>query len=174
MEALGYCLSPHMVDAADHGVAQHRQLMFIFAARAKRPLLLNLRKREHVPASSFIDFTAGSWQPIEKPGRAANTLARVAAGRRVHGERFIGSYYGAERGGRSIHRPAETVTTRDRHAIVGGDRIRMCSAQECGAAMGFPADYKLPAQHQLAVHMPGNAICPPAARDVILALREGA
>jgi DNA (cytosine-5)-methyltransferase 1 len=174
MESLGYCLSPHVVDAADHGVAQHRERLFIVAARAKRPLLLNLRQREHVPASSFIDFTAGSWQPIEKPGRAANTLARVAAGRRVHGERFISSYYGAERGGRSIHRPVGTVTTRDRHAIVDGDRMRMFSAQECRAAMGFPADYKLPAQHRLAVHMLSNAVCPPAARDVILALKEAA
>ena len=86
----------------------------------------------------------------------------------------ISSYYGAERGGRSIHRPVGTVTTRDRHAFVDGDRMRMFSAQECRAAMGFPADYKLPAQHRLAVHMLGNAVCPPAAHDVILALKEAA
>jgi DNA (cytosine-5)-methyltransferase 1 len=92
----------------------------------------------------------------------------------VHGERLISSYYGAERGGQSIHRPAGTVTKRDRHAIVGGDRMCMFSAQECRAAMGFPTDDKLPAQHQLAVHMLRNAVCPPAARDVILAFREGA
>ncbi|SMP72791.1 C-5 cytosine-specific DNA methylase [Noviherbaspirillum suwonense] len=77
MEALGYCLSPHVVDTADHGVTQHRERLFIVAARAKRPLLLNLRKREHVPASSFIDFTAGSWHPIEKP---ATTAPNAAAG----------------------------------------------------------------------------------------------
>jgi DNA (cytosine-5)-methyltransferase 1 len=88
-----------------------------------------------------MDFAAGRWQPIEKPGRAVNTLARIAAGRRVHGERFISSYYGAERGGRSIHRPVGTVTTRDWHAIVDGDRMRMFSAQECRAAMGFPANH---------------------------------
>jgi DNA (cytosine-5)-methyltransferase 1 len=173
MEALGYRLSPHVVDAADYGVAQHRGGCSS-SPRAKRLLLLNLCKREHVPASSFIDFTAGSLQPIEKPGRAANTLARVAAGRRVHGERFISSYYGTERGGRAIHRPVGTVITRDRHAIVDGDRLRMFSAQECRAAMGFPADYKLPAQHRLAVHMLGNAVARPAARDVILALEETA
>jgi hypothetical protein len=69
---------------------------------------------------------------------------------------------------------AGTVTTRNRHAIVGGDRMRMFSAQECRAAMGFPAYYELPAQHQLAVHMLRNAVCPPATRDITLALTEAA
>lgn len=174
MDALGYALTPMIVDAADHGAPQHRERLFIVAARAKHPLMIELEKRAHVPASSFIDFGAGNWQPIEKPGRAANTLARVAAGRRVHGERFISSYYGAEKGGRSLDRPVGTITTRDRHAIVDGNRMRMFSAQECRAAMGFPADYILPARHSDAVHMLGNAVCPPAARDVITAMLEAA
>lgn len=172
MEALGYCLSLHIVDAADHGVPQHRERLFIVMVRAKHPLLLRLPQRDHVPASSFIDFESGNWQPIMKPGRAPNTIARISEGRRVHGERFISSYYGNERGGRSIHRPAGTITTRDRHAIIDGDRMRMFSAQECRAAMGFPSDYKLPAQHRLAVHMLGNAVAPPAACGVITALKE--
>jgi len=172
MEALGYCLSPHIIDAADHGVPQHRERLFIVATRSSRPIMLRFPVREYVPASSFIDFGFGNWQPIDKPGRAANTLARITEGRRVHGDRFISSYYGNERGGRSIHRPIGTVTTRDRHAIVDGDRMRMFSAQECRAAMGFPDDYKLPKQHKLAVHMLGNAVPPPVARDVIKALME--
>lgn len=172
MDALGYCMTPMIVDAANHGAPQHRTRLFIAGVRAKHPLMLDLPKREHVPASSFIDFGTGSWQPIEKPGRAAATLDRIAAGRRVHGERFISSYYGNEKGGRSIARPIGTITTRDRHAIIDGDRMRMLSAQECRAAMGFPADYILPAAHRDAVHMLGNAVCPPAARDVITAILE--
>jgi DNA (cytosine-5)-methyltransferase 1 len=174
MHALGYCMTPMIVDAADHGAPQHRERLFIVAARAAHPIMIDLVKREHVPASSFIDFGAGKWQPIEKPGRATNTLERIAAGRRVHGDRFISSYYGAEQGGRSMHRPVGTITTRDRHAIVDGDRMRMFSAQECRAAMGFPADYILPAAHRDAVHMLGNAVCPPAARDLIAAMLEAA
>lgn len=174
MEALGYCLAPHIIDAADHGVPQHRERLFIVATRSKHPLMLQFPVRDRVPASSFIDFEAGNWQPVRKPGRAPNTLARIAAGRRVHGDRFISSYYGNEKGGRSISRPVGTITTRDRHAIIDGDRMRMFSAQECRAAMGFPADYILPAKHSDAVHMLGNAVCPPAARDVILALKEAA
>jgi DNA (cytosine-5)-methyltransferase 1 len=174
MDALGYCLTPMIVDAADHGAPQHRERLFIVAARAAHPIMLDLEKRVHVPASSFIDFSAGKWQPIEKPGRASATLSRIAEGRRVHGDRFISSFYGASTGGRSIHRPVGTITTRDRHAIVDGDRMRMFSAQECRAAMGFPADYILPAAHRDAVHMLGNAVCPPAARDVITAMLAAA
>ena len=174
MDALGYALTPMVVDAADHGAPQHRERLFIVATRAKHPIMLELEKRPHVPASTFIDFGAGSWQPIEKPGRAANTLARIAAGRAAHGDRFISSYYGNTRGGRSIQRPIATITTKDRHAIVDGDRMRMLSKEECRAAMGFPDTYILPAKHEDAVHMLGNAVCPPAARDVIAAMLAAA
>jgi DNA (cytosine-5)-methyltransferase 1 len=40
--------------------------------------------------------------------------------------------------------------------------------------MGFPADYILPEAHRDAVRMLGNAVCPPAARDVITAMLEAA
>ena len=172
--ALGYQLTPHVLDAADHGVPQHRERMFLVGVKAERPLMLTIPQRDKVPASSFIEFDSGKWAPIEREGRASATLSRIAEGRRVHGERFISSYYGNERGGRSISRPIGTITTRDRHAIVDGDRMRMLSAQECRAAMGFPEHYHLPAQHRLAVHMLGNAVCPPVARDVILALKAAA
>jgi DNA (cytosine-5)-methyltransferase 1 len=174
MESLGYCLAPHIIDAADHGVPQHRERLFIVATRSKHPLMLQFPIRGRVPASSFIDFNAGKWQPIEKPGRASATLSRLAEGRRVHGSRFVSSYYGNERGGRSLSRPVGTITTRDRHAIVDGDRMRMFSAQECRAAMGFPSDYLLPESHRLAVHLLGNAVAPPVARDVINSIMEAA
>ena len=148
--------------------------MFIVLARSKATLTLRLPRREHVAAASFIDFTAGRWQPIDKPGRASATLARIAAGRRAHGDRFISSYYGNEKGGRSLHRPIGTITTRDRHAVIDGERMRMLSVPEARAAMGFPASYILPDNQRTAMHMLGNAVCPPVARDVLLAIKEAA
>lgn len=174
MQALGYSLQPHIVDAADHGTPQHRERMFIVLAKSKAPLALNLPKRPHVPASSFVNFDAGKWQPIDKPGRAPATLARIAEGRRVHGHRFISSYYGNERGGRSLARPIGTITTRDRHAVVDGERMRMLSVPEARTAMGFPASYTLPTNQRLAMHLLGNAVCPPVARDVINAIKAQA
>jgi DNA (cytosine-5)-methyltransferase 1 len=171
-EALGYSLSVNVLDAAHHGVPQHRERMFIVLSRSRSAMQLKFEQRPMVAASSFIDFTAGRWQPVNKPGRACATLERVANGRSVHGHRFISSYYGNERGGRSLDRPIGTITTRDRHAVIDGERMRMITVQEARAAMGFPVDYALPENQRTAMHMLGNAVCPPVARDVIAAILE--
>jgi DNA (cytosine-5)-methyltransferase 1 len=174
--ALGYQLSPHVIDAADHGVPQHRERMFLVGVKGERPLMLNLPKRAHVPAAQIIDFGAGKWSPIEREGRASATLLRIAAGRKVYGERFVMPYYGSGSGltGRTLARPLGTITTRARWGLVDGDRMRMLSVDEARAAMSFPADYKLPTNTALAMHMLGNAVAPFVARDVILALKEAA
>lgn len=172
MHALGYALAPMILDAADFGVPQHRRRLFIVGTRSKHPIQLDLQPRPHVGAERFIDFGAGSWSPVHRPGRAAATLSRISEGRRTCGHRFLTAYYGNERGGRPLSRPVGTITTRDRWAIVDGDRMRMLSVQECRAAMGFPADYQLPPAAKDAMHMLGNAVVPPVARDLITAIRE--
>lgn len=174
MEALGYCLAPHVVDAADHGVPQNRQRVFIIGSRSRSPLMLMLPPGPHVPVENIIQFGAGSWSAIHKPGRSNATLARIERGRKdLKTERFVIPFYGSGSGltGRSIQRPIGTITTRDRWAVVDGDRMRMLTADECRAAMGFPEDYVIPGEHKLAVHMLGNAVCPPVARDIIEALK---
>lgn len=176
IEALGYSVSPHIVDAADHGVPQHRVRLFIVITRSKAPLQLRLPQRDHVTAAQFIDFDAGKWSQIKKPGRSHATLRRVTNGRRDQGHRFVMPYYGSGSGltGRSLDRPIGTITTKARWAVVDGDRMRMLTSDESRAAMGFPADYRLPSQVALALHLLGNAVCPPVARDVINALRAAA
>lgn len=174
LQALGYSIAPHMVDAADHGVPQHRERVLIVLARSKHPLHLRMPAQPHVPAASIIDLAAGRWSPIERPGRSPATLARIANGRRQHGDRFLTAYYGNEKGGRSLQRPIGTITTRDRWAVIDGDRMRMLSVDEARRAMGFRASYRLPERARDAMHMLGNAVCPPVARDAIQALREAA
>lgn len=176
MQALGYTASPHIIDSADHGVPQHRVRLYLVLTRSKAPLLLRLPRREHMPASSFLDFDAGRWSPIDKPGRSPKTLARVQRGRQEHGRRFIMPYYGNGSGltGRCIKRPIGTITTLDRWALVDGDRMRMLMATEAKAAMAFPADYRLPTKHRTAMHLLGNAVTPPPACDVITAINEAA
>jgi DNA (cytosine-5)-methyltransferase 1 len=174
MEALGYTLAPHVVDAANHGVAQHRTRLFLVCTRSKRPLMLDLPQHAHVGSASLIDFGAGRWSQIDKPGRAAATLSRVRAGRAAHGDRFVICFYGSERGGRSLARPLGTITTRDRWAVIDRDRMRMLTAEEVRRAMGFPDDYVLPANHKAAVHMLGNAVVPMVARDILECVRRQA
>lgn len=170
MNALGYTVSPHVIDAADLGAPQNRIRMFLVLTQSGAPLVLDLPKLTHKPAASFIDFNAGNWQPIEKPGRAAATLERVRAGRAAHGERFLISYYGNTKTGRSLQRPIGTITTRDRWAVVDGDRMRMLSRWECRDAMSFPEDYQLPDNHRLAVHLLGNAVCPEPVKHILKAV----
>lgn len=176
MNALGYALAPMVIDAADHGVAQHRRRLFVVATRSKHPIELKMPIRPVATAADVIDFNAGRWSQIDKPGRSTRTLARIASGRAAHGARFVAPYYGSGSGetGRSLYRPLGTITTRDRWAVIDGDRMRMLTADECRAAMGFPACYLLPPTHKEAVHLLGNAVCPPVARDLIQAIKEAA
>lgn len=176
MQALGYSVAPHVIDAADLGAPQNRVRLFLVLARSKAPLMLALQTQPHIPASAFISFSGDGWSPIEKPGRSAATLRRVANGRRQLGDRFIMPYYGNGSGltGRSLDRPIGTITTKDRWAVVDGGRMRMLSRFECRDAMSFPGDYRLPDSHRLAVHLLGNAVCPEPARRIIEALAAAA
>ena len=176
MSALGYALSPMILDAADHGVAQHRRRLFIACTRSKHPVQLDLAQRAHVGAAQIIDFNAGRWSPIDKPGRSLATVSRIAKGRASFGQRFVAPYFGSGSGltGRCLSRPLGTITTRDRWAVIDGDRMRMLSVDECRKAMGFPSSYQLPARGKDAMHMLGNAVVPVVACDVINALRKAA
>jgi DNA (cytosine-5)-methyltransferase 1 len=169
LEALGYSLAPHVLDAADHGIPQNRVRAFIVVTRSRSPLWLKLPKREHVAAEAILT-NAGQWSPIRR--MCPNTRARIKAGRARHGSRFLIAYYGNEKGGRSTSRPIGTITTRDRWALVDGDRMKMLSADECRAAMGFRPDYIVPTSSTLTKHMLGNAVCPPVAADIITALKH--
>jgi DNA (cytosine-5)-methyltransferase 1 len=176
MSALGYALVPMVLDAADSGVAQHRRRLFVVATRSKHPIQISMPARAHVSASACIDIGAGRWSPINRPGRSPRTLARIDAGRRAFGPRFVAPYYGSGSGetGRSLERPIGTLTTRARWALIDGDRMRMVGAAEGRALMSFPADYLLPANEAQAWHLLGNAVAPAQARDVINALRAAA
>lgn len=174
MNSLSYALAPSIIDAADHGVPQHRRRLFIVATQSKHPVELRLPQREHVGSVSFVDFGAGRWSDINKAGRSVNTIDRINEGRRQHGSRFLTAYYGNERGGRALSRPVGTITTRDRWAVIDGDRMRMLSVSECRRAMGFPDSYRLPDRAKDAMHMLGNAVVPVVAADIINALRAAA
>jgi len=167
MNALGYAIAAQIVDAADCGVPQNRRRAFVVATRTQSPLWLDIPRRAHVAAATIVT-DAGAWSTTAT--KCENTRARIKNGRDAHGSRFLVAYYGNEKGGRSLARPIGTITTKDRYALVDGDRMKMLTADECRAFMAFRADYILPASSTLAKHMLGNAVCPPVARDVIAAL----
>lgn len=174
MKRLGYSVSPHVINAADHGVPQERLRLFLVCTRSKHPLHLILPKRPHRAVEDIIQWDAGRWSPIDKPGRSEKTLQRILVGRRQFGDRFVAPYYSSGSGltGRSIRRPIGTIVTRDRWAVIDGDRMRMLSVPEALAAMSFQANYKLPAGHARGMFMLGNAVPPTVGRDVLHALQR--
>ena len=172
MTALGYTLSPHVLDAADYGVPQNRKRLIVIATRSRYPFQLRERRGAQPAISRHIDWSAGAWRPFA--GLADKTQRRIAHGRKYLGERFVFSYYGNTRIARSVERPIGTITTKDRWAIVQGDQMRMFSVAECRAAMGFPAGYRLPASATLAKHMLGNAVTPPMVAAILTELKETA
>lgn len=174
LTALGYSIAPHRIDCADLGVPQNRERVFIVLSRSKHPIELRLPQHEHVPAASIIDFNAGRWSPVHRPGRAEATLQRIENGRRQYGDRFLAAFYGATKTGRGLDRPIGTITTHDRWAVIDGDRMRMLTVSEARAAMTFRRDYVLSENGRVAMHMLGNAVPPLAAQRVIEALQEAA
>jgi len=169
MSALGYSMSLNLLDAADYGVPQNRERLFIVCSRSRNPLKLADRRGSHLPIAPYLDFDGAGWRKIDGRSKplVADTIARIAHGRRVYGDRFVFSYYGNTKTARSIERPIGTITTRDRWAIVDGDRMRMLNVDECKTAMGFRPSYRLPAGSQVAKHMLGNAVCPPVITEII-------
>lgn len=176
MHALGYAVAPHIIDAADHGVPQNRERLFLVCTKSKHPIELKFAKRDHVPVGRVIEWDRHNWSPIDKPGRSAATLKRIASGRARFGRRFVAPYYGSGSGatGRSIDRPIGTITTLDRWSLIDGDNMRMLQPSEVRAAMGFPEDYRLPPKRRDAIQLMGNAVCPPVAADILRELRAAA
>ena len=174
LEALGYCISENVLNSADFGVPQNRRRMFIIASRSRSCFKLDVPGLFRVPAREVIRWDSGVWSEIETQRRSIRTLERVGAARSQFGHRFLVAYYGNEHGGRSLDVPLGTVTTRDRFAVIDGDRMRMLSIAEYRVAMGFPADYWLPSDHKIALHLLGNAVCPPVAAEILSQLKSAA
>ncbi len=168
LEALGYRLAEYILDAADFGVPQERRRVFVVGERgANRAPRIESPNLPRMPASSFLRLDNGPWSPVA--GHAPKTLARVAAAQRSYGPDVLTPYYGSGSGltGRPLSRPIGTITTRDRYALVRGDRMRMLSVAEQRAAMGFPVDYALTGTRREQVMQLGNAVVPTVARAVI-------
>jgi len=162
---LGYHLTENVLDAADFGVPQNRVRLLIVGCRVQKPAPVVPRKsRQAAAIGDAIDLHAGRWSHVA--GHVEKTMARIENGRRSFGRQFVIPYYGSSTGGRSLDRPIGTITTRDRWAVVDGDRMRMLSVDECRRAMGFPDDYVLTGNRREQVHQLGNAVVPGVMRAV--------
>ena len=170
MESLGYKLAVNVLNAADFGVAQSRIRVFITGSKTK-PLLVQTNPfKTHTAFKTLIEPGTYNWSLVSD--KVASTKRKWANGKEDFGNDFLIAYYGSERGGRSINKPIGTVTTKEKFALINGDRMRMLSLSEYKNAMGFPKEYLLPKSKSLALHMLGNAVCPPVAKEILTQLKE--
>lgn len=177
--ALGYALAPHVIDAADLAVPQHRRRLYVICARSRHVPTLKIAHQPHQATRNVIRWGAGTWRPWPTPQRAAaglrplcaKTLTRIIAGQAQHGERYLIAYYGSATGGRSVDVPCGTLTTHDRYAIIDGQRMRWLSVEEQLEIMSFPADYRMPGDRRLATHLLGNAVCPKVMTKLVRAIQ---
>jgi DNA (cytosine-5)-methyltransferase 1 len=176
MHRLGYSVATHIIDAADHGVPQHRVRMFLVFTRSRNPIKLVLPKRPHKAVSEIIEWDKHTWSPINKAGRSHKTIARIEAGRMRFGNSFVAPYYSNGSGltGRSLERPIGTFSTVDRWAIIQGDKMRMFQPSEIRAGMGFRETYILPKTKREANHLLGNAVPPVVPADILEAIKVAA
>ena len=172
LSALGYDVREHVLNAAEWGVPQERVRLIVTGRRGCRATELVTPHLAGAPAVDIIDWNAGTWRTTE--GRAERTSEVLADGRARGWSRFLVPYYGNTRVARSIDRPIGTITTKDRYAVVDGNRMRMVSITEAKRAMDFPADYALRGTQEDQMKLLGNAVCVGFAQRIVEQLRAAA
>jgi DNA (cytosine-5)-methyltransferase 1 len=112
--------------------------------------------------------------PLDEPLR---TLATAGNQSLIRWDHLLVPYYGTAVA-RRVDQPAGTVTTKDRNALVSvaiaveDCTFRMLEPHEIQAAMAFAGDYRVLGNKRERVRQLGNAVTPPAARDLIAAVVE--
>jgi len=171
---LGYCVRAQILDAADFGVPQCRQRLYIVCDREAEPLEVAPRTA-HRPARDVIDLGVGVYKPLYAPWRARATIERVERALRVLGRdaTFLSIYYGSGPQWQTLDVPLRTVTTRGHFALVrpdrrGGHEMRMLQVGELRAAMGFPDRFDLGGCARAdQMRLLGNAVCPPVMQAIV-------
>lgn len=173
LERIGYTLTERRILAADHGVAQLRERLFVVGLRNGRrlgPLPLAV---SHPPFETCLEeLDPGGWRLVSKasPGAAA----RIRRAQQITGRRCLVQHTTGHRGV-PLHEPIRTITTKDQWILVAGDAYRPLTLREYARGMGFLDSYTWPAMSRArAVLGLGNAVCPPVARDVVAAVQEAA
>ena len=99
----------------------------------------------------------------------------MAVAKRNHGRRVLSQHTTGHKGV-SLAEPIRTITTQDHWVVVDGGRYRPLTIREQCKAMGFPVDYRWPANanRRDAVVALGNAVVPAMGQAVIEAALDAA
>jgi DNA (cytosine-5)-methyltransferase 1 len=129
-----------------------------------------------VEAGLLPQQSDGALRPVSAPAPTVATAGAIALV-----QAFLVKYYGAADGAQSIGEPLDTVTARERHALVQPEivvdgqryrldiRFRMLQPHELAAAQGFRTDYRFTGNKTETVRQIGNAVPRRLARAIVAA-----
>lgn len=174
---LGYNVREQVLNAADFGVPQQRQRLFLLCDKRAEPPEIKGTTAKWTAVSSIVDMNGTyPFTPLRAKRRAKDTLTRARRATRVLGSRssFLLVYYGTDGAGgwQRLSRPLRTITTLDRFALVKpkkrGHKMRMLQVPELKSAMGMPQSFSVgDGVRREKIHLIGNAVCPPVMRAIV-------
>lgn len=174
----GYTVSEAVLNAADFGVPQLRERLFIAAVRDGEAFDFDSVARStpdrDVGFGDCVEWDAGKWQPFAK-ARGAEARLRLKAASRL-GRAIVQSVSLRTRAkaatGLSVDEPLRTITTKNQWSAVKDGRYRPFTLREYARGMGFPDWYRWPegAGRNNTIMGLGNAVCPPVATALIESL----
>lgn len=167
LRQLGYTLAEHVVNAADHGVPQRRQRLFLVGLRNGRRFEPPApRTKSEVPFAGCVDWLAHGWRPITSASPGAQE--RIRAAKKRVGPRCLVQHVTGHKGV-PLDEPIRTITTKDQWVLVDGDQYRPLTLREYARGMSFPDCYRWPEglPRNVVTRGLGNAVCPPVGEDYI-------
>ncbi len=183
LRRMKYRVTEQVIDSSDLGVPQRRKRLFVVCDLEQQVAPLTLEPRPLEKTVRSILDPDGTWptSPLNRPGRATDTLARAKRAIDELGSTtpFLVVYYGTDGcgGWQSIDKPLRTITTVDRFALVSptpdGHVMRMLQVPELKRAMGLEESYDLShGTRRDKVRLLGNGVCPPVMTRLVQQLGQ--
>lgn len=173
LRRIGFHIDQRIILATDHGVPQLRRRLFIVGTRKPRYRLQPTSAGLEPAFGPQIELDATGWRPIADA--ADGSRPRIAAAQARHGRRCLVQHTTGH-SGVPLHEPIRTITTKDQWILVDGDQYRPLTMREYARGQGFNDAYRWPDGLSRADTLKGlgNAVPPPVARDVVMAVAEAA
>lgn len=166
LRSLGYHVSEHVVDAAEHGVPQRRRRLFVVGTRRPSKVSLARTLTREVPFSECVDWLAPGWRLVSSASPGARE--RILAAQARLGSCCLVQHTTGHRGV-PLTEPIRTITTKDQWVLAQGDAYRPLTLREVARGMSFPDGYRWPDGLARATVTKGlgNAVCPRVGEVVV-------
>ena len=152
------------------GVPQRRHRLIVVGHldRELRIAEPDVRPEDEPTLESVLDFDVGEWTSIRKITKPGAHRRAAHAHKEFGGGPCWGFHASHQRAwARSVHEPANTITTQNQHYLVRDGEYRLWSVPETSQVMGFKPSYFDGVDRTAALVLAGNAVPPPMAAGIL-------